>query len=219
MHAARSVHSSVPGKIYAFLFGEELISGRFGNLLYQKYMLPLYRNTNIPYIIIHPTIPAHIHIIELLLKLPDLAEREDYGYEFRIRDTLCKIWMILLTETEKIPTRKVMSRSLEDAERLKKMIAFIQAQYMNKLSLEEIASSTGLSERECNRCFKRNIQLTPIEYLNSFRIRIAAQMLVHTNQSINSISDFCGFQSHSYFGRIFKKATGKTPYEYRKGGK
>ena len=44
---------------------------------------------------------------------------------------------------------------------------------------------------------------------------MAAQMLVHTEQSILAISDSCGFQSNSYFGKIFKKRTGSTPYEYR----
>ncbi len=77
-----------------------------------------------------------------------------------------------------------------------------------------VLHAAGLSERECNRCFRKTVQITPIEYLNQFRIRMAAQMLVHTDQSILSIADFCGFQSASYFGKVFKKITGKTPYEY-----
>ena len=173
-------------------------------------MLPLYRNSDIPYVIIHPVIPSHIHIIELLLSLPGIAEKEEYGYEFRIRDILCRLWILLIGEAEQMSGKGMPGRSIEEIERLKKMIQFIHEQYMNKITLKDISFSASLSERECNRCFKRNIQTTPIEYLNGFRVRMAAQMLSHTDNSINYISDSCGFQSASYFGRVFKKKTGKT---------
>ncbi len=216
LHAAKASQINSQGRIYAFLFGEEFISGSFGNIMYEKYMLPLYRNPNIPYLLIHPTIPIHVKMIGLLLKLPELAEAEEYGYEFEIRDVLCRIWMLLLKETEKLSGEKTLPKSLEETERLKKMIQFIHEQYMNKISLSDISYAAGISERECNRCFKKNVQITPIEYLNNFRIRMAAQMLLHTDQSISLISDFCGFQSNSYFGKVFRNRTGKTPFEYRK---
>ena len=211
LHAARSSQASVRGRIYAILFGEEFISGSFGNILYQKYLLPLYRNPGVPYFVMHPDNPAHIHIIEELLHIPELADKEEYGYEFGIREILCRIWILLSMETEDLAYKKTTGKSTEDTERLKKMIQYIHDGYMDKINLSDIASSAGLSNRECNRCFQRNIQTTPIEYLNSFRIRMAAQMLVHTEQSILAISD----SSNSYFGKIFKKRTGSTPYEYR----
>ncbi|MEA1224948.1 AraC family transcriptional regulator, partial [Staphylococcus aureus] len=46
--------------------------------------------------------------------------------------------------------------------------------------------------------------------------RYAKFLLVYTNQSISEISEYLIFNSQSYFTSVFKKETGKTPFEYRK---
>lgn len=216
MHSAKSAKKDKHGSIYAFLFGGEFISGIFGGLLDQKYILPLHQSPDVPFYVIRSHNPRHIHILDLLLRLPRLSEEEKFGYEFNIRHILCKIWLLLLKETEETPNRRMTARRNEDSERLKKMIQYIQEHYMEKISLKQISAAAGLSERECNRCFQRYVNMTPILYLNHFRVRMAAQMLLHTDKSIFSISELCGFSSNSYFGRVFKEMTGKTPHAFRK---
>ncbi len=219
MHSARSACRDRHGRIYALLFGVEFLSGIFGGLLDRKYMLPLYENPNIPYIVLHPTIPDHIHVIDRILKLPRLAEAESYGYEFEIRSILSEIWLQLLKETEKLPAAKAAGRKNSDAKRLKTMVQFIHEHYMEDLDLQTIAASAGLSEREGTRCFARCLHTPPVLYLNHFRIRMAAQMLLHTDENISVISGMCGFHSDSYFAKVFKETTGLTPRAYRASGK
>ncbi|WP_394916419.1 helix-turn-helix domain-containing protein [uncultured Robinsoniella sp.] len=76
--------------------------------------------------------------------------------------------------------------------------------------------TANISTRECSRCFQRCIKLSPMNYLNEHRIRMAAQMLLQTNKSIMTISECCGFSSSSYFGKIFQDYMGCTPKNYRK---
>lgn len=97
------------------------------------------------------------------------------------------------------------------------MMEFIETHYADKIMAEDIAGAAGISVRECTRCFSRVIGQPPIDYLNHFRIRQAAGMLVETDMSIGMISEKCGFISDSYFGKIFKAAMGCTPRDYRKG--
>lgn len=58
--------------------------------------------------------------------------------------------------------------------------------------------------------------MKPIEYLNDYRLQIAAQMLRETEKSIEDISAECGFASASFFGKMFKEKYEKTPLQFRK---
>ena len=58
--------------------------------------------------------------------------------------------------------------------------------------------------------------ISPIEYIQQFRIVKAAEQLLQTNQSIKEISAAVGIENPEYFSTLFKKKTGFTPTEYRK---
>lgn len=66
------------------------------------------------------------------------------------------------------------------------------------------------------RTFKKVTGISPIEYIQQFRIVKAAERLLHTNQSIKEISTAVGIENPEYFATLFKKKTGFTPTEYRK---
>lgn len=69
------------------------------------------------------------------------------------------------------------------------------------LSIDEIAESVSLSVSECLRCFHNTIGTTPIQYLKSFRIKKAAELLTNTDMKIVDIGIMCGFQDMSYFAK------------------
>ncbi|CKH39264.1 response regulator [Streptococcus pneumoniae] len=66
------------------------------------------------------------------------------------------------------------------------------------------------------RTFKKMTGISPIEYIQRFRIVKAAEHLLQTNQSIKEISTAVGIENPEYFATLFKKKTGFTPTEYRK---
>ena len=73
----------------------------------------------------------------------------------------------------------------------------------------------AISVRECSRCFDRCIGVSPIQYLNNYRLHMAAEMLLSTKASILEISENCGFNSAAYFSKLFSEAMGCTPHQYR----
>lgn len=103
-----------------------------------------------------------------------------------------------------------------DTERIKSMIQYIHDNYGKKLTLQDIAGAANISSRECSRCFRRCIHDSPINYLNTYRVRMAALMLLQSGESVMTIGENCGFSSNSYFGKIFYETMGCTPSAYRR---
>lgn len=113
------------------------------------------------------------------------------------------------TDTQNVPPS-------QDNLRIRKMLAYIHKNFADDISLSEISSAAGISERESLRCFKKTIQLSPIQYLLKYRIMQGAEMLrKHPADSISEIATLCGFDSPSNFAKIFKRFYNCTPREYR----
>lgn len=201
--------------LYAQLFDMQFLSGMHNSILDQKYLFPILKSNNLQVLFIQPDNYQNILMIEKILKMIMLSKEEPYGYEFEIRAELCKFWCLLLEETKEIRMRNVPGNTA-DVERIKIMIQYIQEHYMERITLDKIAASANISSRECTRCFQRCIDNSPVNFLNNYRVRMAAQMLVQTGDSILTISENCGFSTNSYFGKVFHETMGCTPLEYRK---
>lgn len=98
----------------------------------------------------------------------------------------------------------------------KKMISFIYQNYNQPITLKDIADSAHVSPRTCSNIFQHYLSISPINYLIRFRLEIACILLETTNDSIDSISRNCGFESSAYFTKQFKAHYNTTPTKYRK---
>ena len=109
-------------------------------------------------------------------------------------------------------------RALSDeAQRLvRQAMVYIQEHYAEPLSRQEIAVHVGLSDDYLTSCFHKELGLTPVAYLNRYRVQQARQLLKNTHKSITEIALDVGFSSSSYFSRIFRRETGMSPEAYRR---
>lgn len=218
LHKANATTFNMKCRIYAHLFSDQFLCGMYGSFFEEKYIYPIRNCTEFKYYVIHPNAPFGIQMIDTLLKTITINKEEKYGYEFRIRSLLCDFWVLLLEHTEEYrATCRISSgpKSI-DSERIKKMLDYIRQHYMEQISMKDIAGAAAISTRECTRCFQKRLSTTPSVFLTSYRINIAAQMLMHSKESVISISEACGFSSPSYFTKIFREVMGTTPKEYRK---
>ncbi|MCC3371974.1 AraC family transcriptional regulator [Cohnella sp. REN36] len=83
------------------------------------------------------------------------------------------------------------------------------------LTIEEIAEHIGLSPNYVRTIFKDILQISLSEFILGLRIEKAKKLLHSTEWPITQIMDSSGFQTKSHFFTVFKKATGKTPMQYR----
>lgn len=96
-----------------------------------------------------------------------------------------------------------------------KAIEFIKKNYMQKLSLEEVAAHVYLSASYFSKIFKEEMKVNFNTYLNNFRIEMSKKLLLDDSISLVDVSSIVGFEDQSYFSKVFKKVTDISPGKYR----
>ena len=99
---------------------------------------------------------------------------------------------------------------------VKQTIAYLQQNYAERLTRQQMAKAVGVSEDYLGRIFLQELGLSPMEYLNRYRIKEAKMLLNHTCDSITEIADQVGFDDPAYFSRAFRKQVGISPRAFRK---
>ena len=96
-------------------------------------------------------------------------------------------------------------------ERLIKAAALMEANIEEPMSLDELASSIGVSRRQIERLFKRHLDQVPTKYYLELRLRRARELLLQTSMSIMDITTACGFQSPPHFSKCYRNVFGYPP--------
>jgi len=90
---------------------------------------------------------------------------------------------------------------------------YVQERFAEDIDEKELAKSYGMSYSYFSRSFNRVTGMTFKKYLNRTRIRKAEQMLFSDGCSISEAAITCGYNSISYFIKVYRSVTGKTPYK------
>jgi AraC-like DNA-binding protein len=179
-----------------------------------KAVLPVISNKKVPYIHFRNGDRDAAAIQELMMYL----HRQALGNEFLITKTFFEIWEIVMTrfnETGDFCRDEYVNKDVHN-EVLKAMMNFIDKNYMNNITLNEIASAGGVSKSLCNTIFSKFTQMTPIEYIMHFRTRKVADLLQEGDLSMTQIAEQTGFSNASYMAETFKKFYKFSPREYKK---
>lgn len=96
---------------------------------------------------------------------------------------------------------------------------YIDENYHNPLTLEDVSSYVYLSPYYFSHMFKKEVGMTFVEYLTEKRIKKAQQLLMTTDLSVSNIAVSVGYPDANYFGKVYKNVTGMTPGESRKKAK
>jgi YesN/AraC family two-component response regulator len=106
-------------------------------------------------------------------------------------------------------------RGVRHASALRKAERYIWENYTRKLSLQEVATASGLSAPYFSTVFKEEMGENLSGYLNRLRVERAAAMLTGSDFPLSEIAGACGFEDQSWFSKIFKNYTGMSPGKYR----
>lgn len=99
--------------------------------------------------------------------------------------------------------------------RLMRALTAMHTDPQNNWTLPQLASAAGMSRSGFAAHFKARMGTAPLEYLTRWRIRLAAQKLRDTDESVKTIAAKLGFQSASAFSTAFKRVEGETPISWR----
>lgn len=117
-------------------------------------------------------------------------------------------------------TRSVSSIRLSGSGKLQdfyihEAINFIEQNFQNNISVEDIADTCGLNRSYFGKIFKKSVGRTPQEFLLNYRMTKAAELLKLTKLSIGDISKAVGYDNPFHFSRAFKHVYGMPPREWR----
>lgn len=111
--------------------------------------------------------------------------------------------------------RQAIHRPLQDSQPIKDVITYIQAHYSEKISLDTLAQIAGYSKCYFTRYFSKHVGFSCTHYIQTFRLEKAKKFLQTTDWNISMISEKTGFESVSYFIKVFKQQEKISPLQYR----
>lgn len=193
-------------------FDSRLIYGFFQSTVNSKYVDPVIQDSMLPAICIDQSEPWHKPFREYLLRIIDLDEKKPDFYELDITICLQSMWRLLLEHITYEPQAS-RENSLE-YDRIKKILSYIEENYQNKITLNDIAGHIHLCESECTRLFKRHMNTTLFAFLQEYRIERSLEFL-RDDQPVSAVADKAGFSDPNYYSKVFAKIKGCSPREYR----
>lgn len=147
---------------------------------------------------------------ELIHDLTRETEERNPGYRVMAKGQFMQLAVSLSRAYSSTPTEESI-----DLLRIGDAIAHIETNYTEKITLNELARKSHLSQRHFTRIFQDCIGRSPIDHLMHVRCQKAAELLKGTDRTITDIAFDCGFSDSNYFTRCFKKTISMTPRQYR----
>ena len=121
---------------------------------------------------------------------------------------------------EVIAQPKVIDEYSQDEKLLSKMVAAIESHITDtEFNVGSLSDELGISSKQLYRKCSQMVNMSPVEYIRSVRLKKAALLLEQHQFNISEVMYMVGFNNSSYFSKCFQKEYGKTPLQYRKSFK
>ena len=172
---------------------------------------PILNNPNLSYLRFRLLNKNTKDIRNIMLSLPDIKRNP-----FQVTKKLFEIWEIILDQSK---TYGMIDENVETnlhTKAFKAMMYYIQQNYKEPITLDNICSSGNISKSLCNKVFHTYVGDSPVNYLLNFRIRKVAELLRTTSLNMSEIASLTGFNGTSYMSEVFKKSFKMSPRNYRK---
>lgn len=149
--------------------------------------------------------------------------RNAYFSDNEMRELLVDSYLLALIErllNHNLNTPEASHLRIDKQQEYKEIFArvaqYIDKNYAEPLTIEQVASNFGISKYYFSRLFAKYLHCTFNEFLALRRLKAAENMLITPDMSITDIAYSCGFGSNSSFSRMFHEHRGCSPSEYRK---
>jgi AraC-like DNA-binding protein len=158
----------------------------------------------------------HPDVSRLMREIVEEMRGEGAGYRAVVKGLVLALMGILHRIAAELP-REREARPAGAAERVAPALNYLTRNYGRPVTVPELARMCFTSESNFRRVFKLAVGRSPQEYLNYLRVQMAAALLETTALPVLEISGRVGYQTLSSFNRQFRKISGCSPREWRKG--
>ena len=145
---------------------------------------------------------------------------EELKAEARIGEPLRRVMFfsefVLCTEEAVKALEKLYHRSIERADPIEMAMDYVRRHYMEPITLPDVAEMTHLSPNYFSTLFRKRTNMRFMEYVLKVRLEKASDMLANTDMYVYEIANACGYEDVRYFVRVYQKAYGITPANFRR---
>lgn len=190
-----------------------LVSGD-QDLCAHQFILPLLDNQIRTETFFTPSLSCYSELFSCIREIDRLCDIRPDGYQLGVKGRLFQLMYLLISnQTTK---SNISSARLKSLDKLKMILKYVEEHYAETMTIDDLANLTHYSKSHFMKFFKSHMGMGFIEYLNDYRLTIAARLLVSSDDSILTIASLSGFDNLSYFNRLFKRKYHTTPGLYRK---
>jgi transcriptional regulator GlxA family with amidase domain len=126
-----------------------------------------------------------------------------------------KVFAIDIDRENQSPFMMFTGQKEHEDEPIKKAQVFIEDNFQNRITVDELASMFSLSRRNLERRFKRATSNTVVEYIQRVKIEAAKMSLESSRENVNEVMYKVGYTDTKAFRNTFKRITGLSPIQYR----
>lgn len=197
---------------------EVIYNNMFQNYSELKYTLPFLIENPKQQKVITKDLLINTSIPELLWDIHKEMDEQNYGYELAVRNHIGRIFLWILRYFHTNNPNGIFQFSEDELylRRLQPALDYVPDNYMNEIKTPDMASLCNMSSSYFSRLFNRIMNMTFNDYVNHIRLKEAEKLLVSTDLNITEISNQVGFNTTSYFIKIFKENKGTSPKQYQK---
>lgn len=179
-----------------------------------RYVLPVLTSPSFSHTVLHSSHPEHAPLLALIRQIDATFREQEPGSELLVLSALFALWQGIF----RMAQAHIREAVAADRDLLiqKRMLEFIRIHYRERITLDVIAAAGGVCRTKCCQLFRKYLNRTPNDYLNSFRLEKGMELLKSTDMTVTEIADACGFTGASYFTELFTKQKGCPPRAYRK---
>lgn len=153
-------------------------------------------------------------VTELINKLIRICTSEDRSKNI-YADLQLKELLIRLLQSQQLGQAVEGSIADSNGNRLNFVLKYIREHLTEKIAVDALSRKAYLSRNLFFKWFREQFGITPLEYVNNERIKLAKELLAKPQHSIYDVSKLCGFTDVNYFIRVFRKLEGTTPKAYQ----
>lgn len=193
---------------HCIIFKTSLFQSRNIDTCETKYINPISQNL----ILFKNKIENNHEISKYIHAFVKEYKAKEIGYEMAVKATLYQLLVLLLrNHVQVVLTSKEYDARMKNLNRLNSVLEYIENNYIDKITLDQLCTMANLSRFYFCRIFKDITGKSLGEYLNQLRMNKAEALLESGDINVTEAALSCGFNDINYFSRLFKKYKNKSP--------
>ena len=157
------------------------------------------------------------YVENLLFDLMAEMKKKRTGYEFLVRVKVAELFVFILRcKKGEYTTYQVETVNTQKHKKIHEIAEYINIHYKDRISLEYLSKHFYVSKSYLSRIYKEVTGFTVNEYINIVRIKKAKLLLETSDKPITEVAELVGYDSITYFEKVFKDYMEISPLKYRK---